>query len=192
MKRLSISNINKTLCRVLSVLTVLLIVSGCLSSCGTAKSVKRGKRPHTTVVTPHHGSDVKAHGLRKAIIEESLSWEGTPYKYADAEKGRGTDCSGMVLRVYEKVAGIKLPRNSAAQSEYCSRLKDRNVRPGDLAFFATGSDPDRVSHVGIMIDGTRFIHASTKKGVVISDITTPYYQRTFICFGRVPDRRLED
>lgn len=169
------------------------LVGSSLCSCSTSKSVKRGKRPHhTTIVAKHHGSDIKATGLRKAITKEALSWEGTPYKYAEAEKGRGTDCSGMVLRVYERVADVKLPRNSAAQSEYCRKLKDKEVRPGDLAFFATGSDPHRVSHVGIMLDATRFIHASTKKGVVISDITTPYYQRTFICFGRVPDRRLED
>jgi cell wall-associated NlpC family hydrolase len=43
-----------------------------------------------------------------------------------------------------------------------------------------------VSHVGIVIDDRQFIHASSSKGVVISDMTTPYYQRTFKMFGRVP------
>ena len=38
---------------------------------------------------------------------------GTPYKYGGSEKGKGTDCSGMVLKVYEKVLDKKLPRNSA-------------------------------------------------------------------------------
>ena len=33
---------------------------------------------------------------------------GTPYKYAKSEKGRGTDCSGMVMDVYKKVFDIKL------------------------------------------------------------------------------------
>lgn len=54
-------------------------------------------------------------------------------------------------------------------------------------FFATGHDPEKISHVGIMIDDVCFVHASTKKGVIVSRIDTPYYIRTFIMFGRVPD-----
>lgn len=163
-----------------------------MSSCKSSKTVKRNNHHPNHKEYSYRGGNNKVHGLRKALIEEALTWEGTPYKYADADKRSGTDCSGMVLRVYEDVAEIKLPRNSAKQSEYCRIIRAQDVRPGDLVFFATGSDPSRVSHVGMMIDDTHFIHASTKKGVVISDITTPYYQRTFICFGRVPDRKLED
>lgn len=164
-----------------------------MTSCKTSGSVRRGShRSQTHLLTGKKRENIKVHGMRRALIEEALSWEGTPYKYANADKREGTDCSGMVLRVYDDVAQIKLPRNSAKQSEFCRVIRQKDVRPGDLVFFATGSDPSRVSHVGMMIDDTRFIHASTKKGVVISDITTPYYQRTFICFGRVPDRKLED
>ncbi len=88
---------------------------------------------------------------------------------------------------YEKVTGIKLPRNSAQQKEFCNSLRKGDVLPGDLVFFATGKDPEKVSHVGIMIDDNRFIHASSSKGVVVSDASQPYYQRTFKGFGRVPD-----
>lgn len=38
-----------------------------------------------------------------------------------------------------------------------------------------------------MIDDTRFVHASTKKGVIISDMLTDYYRRTFRMYGRVPE-----
>ncbi len=124
---------------------------------------------------------------RQKIIKEANTWLGTPYGYGKAEKGIACDCSGMVMSVYQKVTGIKLPRNSAKQSEFCKRLKKKDVLPADLCFFATGKDPDKVSHVGIMLDDKKFIHASSSKGVVISDITQPYYVRTFICFGRVPD-----
>lgn len=124
---------------------------------------------------------------RKKIAEEAMTWMGTPYGYGKAEKGKACDCSGMVMSVYEKVTGIKLPRNSAKQQEYCKSLKKKDVEVGDLCFFATGKDPDKTSHVGIMIDDSSFIHASTSKGVVVSDITQPYYVRTFKGFGRVPD-----
>ena len=79
-----------------------------------------------------------------------------------------------------------MPRNSAKQAEFCKSLDPDEVEIGDLVFFATGKDPDRISHVGIMIDEVNFVHASTKKGVVVSRIDTPYYIRTFKMFGRVP------
>ena len=121
------------------------------------------------------------------IVKEAYSWLGTPYGYGKAEKGKACDCSGMVMSVYEKVTGVKLPRNSAQQQSFCRSIKKKDVRVGDLCFFATGKDPDRTSHVGIMVDDTNFIHSSTSKGVVVSDITQPYWVKTFKGFGRVPD-----
>ncbi len=115
-----------------------------------------------------------------------MEWLGTPYAYAKSDKGDGTDCSGMVLQVYLSICDIKLPRNSAKQAEFCKKIEPDDVKVGDLVFFATGKDPDKISHVGIMIDDVSFIHASTSKGVVISRIDTPYYIRTFKMFGRVP------
>lgn len=134
-----------------------------------------------------HHHDALGMKKRKQIVEEAMTWRGTPYAYGRAEKGVASDCSGMVMSVYEKIAGIKLPRNSAQQQAFCIGLKKNEVLPGDLVFFATGKDPDRVSHVGIMIDAKQFVHASSSKGVVVSDASQPYYQRTFKGFGRVPD-----
>lgn len=124
---------------------------------------------------------------RKKIVEEAYTWLGTPYAYAHAEKGYATDCSGMVQIVYEKVTGIKLPRNSAKQAEYCKKIKRKNLKIGDLVFFATGKNSDKISHVGIMVDDSSFIHASASKGVVVSDLSQPYYVRTLRAFGRVSD-----
>lgn len=162
------------------VVALSLMMGGCRSS----KKAVRNESRKPEVVAPVSAGKLK--GEEKRIVEEALTWRGTPYKYAGAEKGRGTDCSGLVVTVYEKVTHKKLPRNSAKQAEYCRKLKAKDVRPGDLAFFATGKDPSKISHVGIMIDDNRFIHASTQKGVLISEINTPYYQRTFRMFGRVP------
>ena len=128
----------------------------------------------------------KTKTLRQQLIDEAMTWIGTPYKYARQEKGSGTDCSGFTMVVYNDVANIKIPRNSAKQAEYCKSIKNSEIEPGDLVFFATGKDKNRVSHVGMMIDSDKFIHASSSKGVVISDINQNYYKRTFIKFGRVP------
>lgn len=154
-----------------------------LSSCHTSK---KGKKLQGQPVKVETISVKKLKGEEKKLVEEALTWQGTPYKYGASEKKRGTDCSGLVLKVYEEVTRKKLPRNSAKQAEFCKKIKKGDVRPGDLVFFATGSDPKKISHVGMMIGDESFIHASTKKGVIISEMTTPYYQRTFIMYGRVP------
>lgn len=155
----------------------------CLSGCRSSKHKNEVVVEETVVVK----ESKRLKGERKKIVEETMTWIGTPYKYAGSDKKNGTDCSGMVVRVYEDVTGTKLPRNSKQQSEFCTKLKSEDVKPGDLVFFATGKSSTTVSHVGIMIDNNRFVHSSTKKGVILSEMTTPYYQRTFIMFGRVPD-----
>ncbi|MDE6230808.1 MAG: C40 family peptidase [Muribaculaceae bacterium] len=163
---------------------VSLLCVAALSSCSSHRKSVRHKRPRKPKIETIHVS--RPGKVRSSIASEAMTWLGTPYRYAAQEKGVGTDCSGMVLRVYEDVIGVKMPRNSAKQAEFCKKIDPDDVEVGDLVFFATGKDPNRISHVGIVLDDNRFIHASTSKGVVISDLYTPYYIRTFMMFGRVP------
>lgn len=174
---------------------IYIIAFSAVTGMPSCRSSKDSAKSHYENVNKKRGRKKKAKtGKTKAelpktdsmIVKEAYGWLGTPYGYGMAEKGKGCDCSGMVMSVYEKVKGVKLPRNSAQQQDFCKRLKKKDVKVGDLCFFATGKDPDKTSHVGIMIDDTNFIHASTSKGVVVSDITQPYYVRTLTGFGRVP------
>lgn len=157
------------------------IILMCLPSCHSSKKAQ-GDIP--ALAKEHVLKHTRRTKTGERIVEEAMSWLGTPYGYAMSEKGAGTDCSGMVMKVYEDVTGKKIPRNSAKQAEFCKTLNPDDVMTGDLVFFATGKDPEAVSHVGIIIDNVSFIHASSKKGVVISNIDTPYYRRTFKKFGR--------
>lgn len=152
-----------------------------MASCRSSKGIVRHHEEPRDVV---HFNHVSKH--RKAIVDEAYTWIGTPYKYAAQEKGGGTDCSGMVMIVYQDVTGEKLPRNSAKQAEFCDKIASHEVLAGDLVFFATGKDPNKVSHVGIVVDEDNFIHASSSKGVVVSKLSASYYRRTFLMFGRVP------
>lgn len=153
-----------------------------LTSCHTSRHANPlPEREDKTVLHTGDGNSTRRH-----IVEEAMTWVGTPYRTAGMDKGEGTDCSGMVMRVYEKATGMKLPRNSGKQAEFCKRIEAEDVRFGDLVFFATGKDRQKVSHVGILVDDSHFVHASSSKGVVVSDITSPYYRRTFLMFGRVP------
>lgn len=178
-------NFSRLVWKIALMLLILSILSGCKSS---KKINKKDKIDEVQIETPLKNKkkkDKKENILGEAIAKEALTWVGTPYKYAGQTKGKGTDCSGLVMVVYQEIADIKLPRNSAQQSDFCDEIKEKEIRAGDLVFFATGSDPKKVSHVGVMIDNVRFVHASGSKGVIISDMETPYYIRCFIKYGRV-------
>ena len=163
-----------------------LVVTGWVASCKSSHHISgthRGDGPGQSeaIHLP------KANGVQKHVVEEAYTWLGTPYKYAGAEKGAGTDCSGMVMKVYESATGRKLPRNSAKQAEYCERIEADQVASGDLVFFATGSDASKVSHVGIIVSDEEFIHASSSRGVCVSKTFSPYYKKRLLMFGRVPE-----
>lgn len=120
-----------------------------------------------------------------AVVAEARSWVGVPYSYGGKSRN-GTDCSGLVMVIFDKVAGIALPRSSSEQQAACRQLKRGNLRPGDLVFFTTGKNKKKVNHVGIYIGNGCMVHASSSRGVMISDIDQDYYRRTFHSCGRVP------
>lgn len=167
---------------------IILILTSCAFFLGGCHSSKMkipypkssSDEPYLVIDKSHLSSD------RQKIIEESYRWMGTPYKYGGNTKEEGIDCSGFVLQAYLNSINLKLPRSSREQSAFCYRITSKEIKPGDLAFFATGKDPNKVSHVAIMLDDDNFIHSSSSKGVVISQLSLPYWTRTFIHFGRIP------
>ena len=165
------------------VLTVLMFMTSCSTSRQGTRAHKKPKSNSATVHYPHHRTD----NNQNLLLLEADTWIGTPYMYGGEQKGDGADCSGLVMMVYLNALEMKLPRNSAKQAEFCDIIEERDVKIGDLVFFATGRDPEKVSHVGMIVDeeGT-FIHASTKRGVCYSKITDAYYAKRFLMYGRVP------
>ena len=123
------------------------------------------------------------------LEKEARLWLGTPYCYG-GESLSGTDCSGMVMKIFEKITSVKLPRNSQKQQEFCEPVSLRCVERGDLLFFSTSAKrAGRVNHVGLYIGKGDFIHASTSRGVIISNIEQDYYRWHFHSAGRVPGIR---
>ncbi len=168
-----------------------LLTAAAVTSCGTSRNTATTVKKTTIGNT---GGDAVSKdqsiaissGLApqsQALLKEARKWLGTPYKYGGTDKN-GIDCSGLVMNVYRSALAINMPRNSKAQSDYCTPTPKKDLIPGDLLFFAT-SGGKKVSHVGIFIGDNRMIHSSASKGVIISDINARYYTRTFAGSGRV-------
>lgn len=104
-------------------------------------------------------------------------WLGAKYVYGAASKNK-TDCSGYVMQVYKGYYNIALD-HSAAKMYKDPRGKSvgrGNLREGDLIFFGSFWN---ISHVGIYLSGDRFIHASSSRGVVISNLNEKYYKNKY-------------
>lgn len=178
-------------------LTVALIVASSLAitSCGSAKNTATVNR--TTKVDKGHNRHDDSHSFKTpkslhpqtdALMTETKRWLGTPYKYGGESK-RGVDCSGLVMSIYKNALDIKLPRNSAQQSRFCSPLDKNQLLPGDLLFFATSGKSKGVSHVGIYVGDGKMVHSSGSSGVIVSNIFDDYYVRTFAGAGYVEKYR---
>jgi hypothetical protein len=114
------------------------------------------------------------------FIKVIVPWLGSPYKYG-GNSINGTDCSGFVSSIYSSFFKIELDRTSLLIFQNTRKINKSEVKEGDLVFFKT--DGKKVSHVGITITPNHFIHASSKKGVIVSSLIEPYYSKSFISFG---------
>lgn len=123
-------------------------------------------------------SDIKNEKLYDFIND----WYGVPYKYAGKDK-HGIDCSGLASTLYLQVYKKTISPSTKALAEETKKIKDSDMKEGDLLFFNT--DGKKVSHVGVYLQNNKFVHASTKKGVMISDLNEPYFKKTYLHAGRV-------
>ena len=114
------------------------------------------------------------------FIKVIVPWLGSPYKYG-GNSINGIDCSGFVSSIYSSFFKIELDRTSLLIYQNARKINKSEVKEGDLVFFKT--DGKKVSHVGITITPNHFIHASSKKGVVVNSLNEPYYSKNFVAFG---------
>lgn len=111
------------------------------------------------------------------LNEQLTQWRGTPYRYGGTTR-RGVDCSGFVWLTFRDRFGLQLPRTTAAQTDIGTRISTRDLLPGDLVFFKTGSGENGL-HVGIYDTDNQFIHASTSQGVIRSSLNNVYWKKVF-------------
>lgn len=121
-----------------------------------------------------------------AALTDARTWLGTPYSAGGggrngpglgwcsslapddgrtdsgdcaAERTIGFDCSSFVLRVYSQ-AGLNLPRVSRQQYRAGTPVALKDIRPGDLLFWAYNtSNPNSIHHVAMYLGHGLMVHA---------------------------------
>jgi uncharacterized protein YgiM (DUF1202 family) len=95
---------------------------------------------------------------RDRLIERAKTMIGIPYMWG-GHSTKAFDCSGYTETVF-RTEGIQLPRDASMQvrlgEEVIPDSSYGNVLPADLIFFGP---PNRITHVGISLGGSYFIHA---------------------------------
>ncbi len=157
-------------------MAAVLVLAACV---GTPRKAALGTSDQPSTTTPGEaaGAGARRRGSpadpRTLMIDKAMAMLGQPYQYGGAAPG-GFDCSGLV--VYAAAgAGIQLPRTANEQRRLGASVSRGHLEPGDLVFMHLAR---KELHVGIAIDGARFIHAPSSGGRVRIDsiVEAPYAQ----------------
>lgn len=116
----------------------------------------------------------------RKLAETAMRFVGVPYLWGGTSPF-GLDCSGFVQLVY-RIHSVTLLRdaNMQWQDPRALSVEQDGLRPGDLVFFGKKRDR-RATHVGMVLDDRRLIHASGALGVTITPRDDP--DLSTICMG---------
>jgi cell wall-associated NlpC family hydrolase len=110
-------------------------------------------------------------------------WYGTKYRLGGTNHN-GIDCSALVQKLYGYVYGMDMVRTSLLQFRTTEYIADKGkLKEGDLVFFRIHGGP--VSHVGVYLQNNYFVHASSSRGVMVSNLNDVYWTKHYVGGGRV-------
>ena len=144
------------------------------SSSSSESSDKTESSPATSPPTSNQPSPATAAVPVEDIIGRAQQLVGSPYIWGGTSPA-GFDCSGFLGYVY-KHGGVELPR-TVSQIWGASTSVSSPSR-GDIVFFETYKKGP--SHAGVYLGGGAFIHASSSKGIMISNVSDIYWNPRYL------------
>ncbi len=152
--------------------TVLSIIIMAYGLIGCASSPSSPNRLPETYATEN---------IEQMLRSEANRWKGTPHRMGGTSR-KGTDCSGLVMQIYKHLFNIQLPRMTNDQVRLGRSIQRSQIRAGDLVFFRP---PYKKNHVGIYLGEGDFVHASTSKGVIISNMNDRFWRNAYWTARRI-------
>lgn len=163
----------------------LLLVSFCFAAAKPKKKKKRNKVVHPIDSIYSFYGRYQLHpdsAVEPYLYQKVYEWIGTSYCYAGNTKN-GIDCSGFVSEMYKQVYCRQLLGSAASIWTTTDKVKKEELQEGDMVFFKIRKG--HISHIGVYLGKNKFAHASTKLGVIISDLNEPYYKKYYFSGGRL-------
>lgn len=167
------------------IIAILLVT---LTSCKGTKNVSGSKVEvnKTTVELQNKYAEilkVDARAVQNIKLYQFIDeWTGVQYKYGGTTKS-GVDCSGFCNVLYNNVYSKTLPRTSSEIAKQLQKVPKGSLAEGDILVFDI--EGKRNSHVGVYLANSKFVHASTSSGVIISSLEHPYYQKAYSKGGKL-------
>ena len=163
------------ICRFFIVFLGVVFLTACSQSPRYSSSVGQKKIPVSS------GYLTGSSGIHQQLIKQFKRWEGAPYRYGGTTLS-GVDCSAFVQNTYHVKFKKKIPRTTRTQIKVGKKVKKSQLKVGDIVFFKTGRNS---LHNGIYMGNSTFMHASSSKGVTISNLNNRYWRKRYVTSRRI-------
>ena len=96
--------------------------------------------------------------------------EGTPYKLGSSKPSIGIDCSGFIYYM-SKQMGNPIPRTTARKYYIMIDASKTHWQESECGYLVwwTLNNTRPFGHIGIMLEDNEFSHASSSRGLIISE-----------------------